>query len=151
MASDTTPRTQKLLAKSAALLVLIAMLTGFLVASAMTGQLHAEAGSLLAAHVNALAGSAWLVALGWSLPMTRFGEVGRKRMALMVIFPCFANWLVTAAKAFFFVKGVGADGNTANNVIFALLGITVVVPSVAAAGVWVYSLFGTAASNAEGA
>ena len=148
--TEQTAAVQKRLAKSAALLVLLAMLTGFLVASAMTGQIRADPGSMLAAHVNALAGAAWMVAVGWSLPMTRYSAAGRSRLAWATIGPCFANWLVTAIKAFFFVKGVAVSDSTANNVIFAVLGGSVVFPSLGAAGAWVYGLGGAGGRSDEG-
>lgn len=132
---------QLLLAKSAALLTLLAMLTGFLVASAMTGQIAADAHAMLAAHVNALAGAAWLGVLGWSLPRVQFGPAGLQRLTWATVVPAYANWLLTLVKSFLHVAGVAMTDNPSNNLMFALLGGLVVVPAVAAAGAWTWGLF----------
>ncbi len=134
----------RLLAKGAAVLTLLAMLTGILVAQAMTGQLKANPHALLAAHVNGITGAAWLAAIGWTLPMLRFGTAGKLRLAWLTLLATFANLFVTAGKAFFFVAGVGVDKDPANNVVFGLLGILVVGPSLVAAGAWCWALFGRA-------
>ena len=50
-------------------------------------------------------GCLWLVALAYTLPMLRYGEVGRKRLVLITAIPAYANWLVTTVKSFFHVAG----------------------------------------------
>ena len=145
--SDSTPATsraisdtQGLLAKAAAVLMLLAMLTGILVASAMTGQLAANPHSMLASHVNAITGACWLGVLGWTLPWVRLGPVGLRRLAILTMLPCYANWAVTLYKAFLGVVGVGLSKDPDNNLIFGLLGALVVGPAIAATATWTWAL-----------
>ncbi|MSQ83439.1 MAG: hypothetical protein EXR77_11225 [Myxococcales bacterium] len=145
--SDNTPATsqaitdnQALLAKAAAVLMLLAMLTGILVASAMTGQLAANPHSMLASHVNAITGACWLGVLGWSLPWVRLGPAGLKRLTVLTMVPCYANWAVTLSKAFLGVVGVGLSKDPDNNLIFVLLGALVVGPAIAATATWSWAL-----------
>ena len=56
--------------------------------------------ALLAAHLNCLFGCFWLCAVAFTLPLTRFGEVGAKRLVLLTAIPAYANWLITVVKAF---------------------------------------------------
>ncbi len=128
----------RFLGRAAALLIFFSMLTGFFVAAAMTGKVPAEPHAALASHLNALLGGLWIVAVAWSLPLLHYGERGLRRLAWAVVIPNYANWLITALKAFWRVAGVDFVGEGRNDAIFGLLGAFVVVPSIAAAGAWVY-------------
>ncbi|MBM4345249.1 MAG: hypothetical protein FJ100_17910 [Deltaproteobacteria bacterium] len=134
---------QRRAAKAASLLMLLAMLVGLLVAGAMTGKVDADPHALLASHVNAITGSAWLAVYAWSLPWVQYGPQGRSRILALTVLATYSNWLVTAGKAFWRVAGVGLDGNAANNVVFGLLGTLVVVPALAATGAWVFGVWRT--------
>jgi hypothetical protein len=132
---------RKTAAAGAALLVL-AFATGGLLAAAMTKRVDADVHSVVAAHLNALLGALWLFALAYTLPMLRFGEVGRRRLVLATALPAYANWLVTVVKAFLHVAGVDANGDGANDAIFAALNALVVLPSFASSIVWTWALLG---------
>jgi hypothetical protein len=126
------------LGRAAAVLAFFGFVTGLLLAQAMTGKLDADVGSLVAAHLNALLGMAWIVAYAWSLPLLRYTDTTKARLGWTIVGVNYANWLVTAVKAFLHVKGVGIDGNGANDAVFAVLGATVVAPSLLAAVAWVW-------------
>src|SRR5215475_6968735 len=132
---------QTLLARAGAILILLGLLTGGYVSSAMTGGLPADAGAALASHLNAILGGFWIFAVAWSVPRLGYGPTGARRLAWLVIVPNFANWFVTAIKAWLMVKGIAAIGEWKNDAVFALLATLVVIPSLAAAGAWVWGLF----------
>jgi hydroxylaminobenzene mutase len=117
--------------------LLTGLLTGLPLAQAMTGKLDADIGSLVAAHLNALLGMAWIVACAWSLPLLKYGATGLARIGWTLVVCNYSNWLVTFIKAFLHVKGVGFGGNPANDAVFGVLGVTVVVPALVAGGAWV--------------
>ncbi|CAN5925435.1 hypothetical protein BH11MYX4_BH11MYX4_45500 [soil metagenome] len=123
-----------------AVLLIISFATGGLLAMAMTGKVSADAHGILAAHLNAMFGCFWLCALAFTLPLTRYGEVGAWRLVLLTAVPAYANWIITLVKAFLHVLGVGLNGNGSNDAVFATLNVLVVLPSFAAAIGWAYGL-----------
>lgn len=136
-----TPLQRKTAAAGAALMV-IAFATGALLAAAMTKKVDADVGEVVAAHLNALFGCLWLVALAFTLPMLRFGDVGKKRLVIATALPAYANWLVTAVKSFLYVKGVEPTGHGANDIVFGVLTVLVVLPSFGSAIAWTWGFFG---------
>jgi hydroxylaminobenzene mutase len=126
------------MAHAAAWLMLVGLLTGGYVSSAMTGKVPADPHMALAAHLNALMGTFFLLGVAWTLPMLRYGPVGQQRLAWAVIIANFANWAVTCVKAWLRVSGVDLIGQPANDAIFITLTLSVVLPSLAAASAWVY-------------
>ena len=126
------------MAHAAAWLLLVGLLTGGYVAAAMTGKVPADPQMALASHLNALLGAFFLLGVAWTLPMLRYGAVGQQRLAWLVIVANFANWSVTGVKAWLRVSGVDFIGQAANDAIFVTLTLFVVLPSLAAAGAWVY-------------
>ena len=125
-----------------AVLLIVSFATGGLLAMAMTGKVSADAHGILAAHLNALFGCFWLCGVAFTLPLTRFGETGAKRLVLLTAIPAYANWLITMVKAFLHVAGVGLNGSGSNDAVFAALNVFVVLPSLGAAVVWAYGLAG---------
>jgi hypothetical protein len=123
-----------------AVLLIISFATGGLLAMAMTGKVSADAHGILAAHLNALFGCFWLCAVAFTLPLTRFGETGAKRLVLLTAIPAYANWILTVTKAFLHVAGIGLNGNGGNDGVFVALNVFVVLPSFGAAVVWAYGL-----------
>ena len=128
----------RLMAHAAAWLLLLGLLTGGYVAAAMTGKVPASPQAALASHLNALLGTFLLLGVAWTLPMLRYGATGQHRIAWAFIVSNYANWAVTAVKAWLHVAGVDATGEARNDAIFAALTLTVVLPSLAAAVGWVY-------------
>jgi len=138
MPSHDSAPLQRFLGRAAALLILAALLTGFLVAAAMTGQLNADAHAMLASHLNAMLGAFWLLGIAWSLPMLKLAPATLARLAWLSVVANYGNWAVTAVKAFLKVAGVTATADPANNAIFGALTLLVVLPSLGAAGLWAY-------------
>ncbi|MGZ3458693.1 MAG: hypothetical protein ACXU86_09320 [Archangium sp.] len=128
----------RLMAQAAAWLALLGLLTGGYVSAAMTGKVPADAHAALAAHLNALMGTFLLLGVAWTLPMLRYGPVGQRRLAWAFIVANFANWAVTAVKAWLHVAGVDAIGEPVNDAVFGVLTFTVVLPALGAAAAWVY-------------
>jgi hydroxylaminobenzene mutase len=137
-ASSPVKEHARFLGRAAAILIVISLLTGFLLAGAMTGKVPADAGAVLAAHLNAMLGAFWILGLAWSLPLLRFGPLGSKRLAWATVIANYANWVITTLKAFWRVKGVDLAGESHNDAIFGLLTLFVVLPSLAAAIAWAY-------------
>ena len=139
--SDTAS-VQKRLGSAAAVLMLLGLLTGGFAAAAMTGQIVADAHAALAAHLNAVMGCFWIAAVAFTLPMTRYGQKGQRALGWLTIAPNYSNWLITILKAKWKVAGVGLTGDSHNDIVFVLLNVFVVVPSLAAAGMWAYGFLG---------
>lgn len=137
MTSDRTSDVQRQLALSGAVLLLLGLLTGFYISAAMGQRIDVDVHSAVAAHLNALLGAFWIFGLGWTLPMLRYGPLGQRRLALAVVVPNYANWLITCIKAALRVAGVDAGLSFANNAVLAGLTIFVVLPSLAAAVAWI--------------
>jgi (hydroxyamino)benzene mutase len=115
------------------------MLTGLWAAAALTGKVQVGIPHLaLAAHLNALLGGLWLIAVAWTLNFLHYGETGQRRLALIVGLPAWSNWLFTLIASFLGVTGLAYTGNRANDVMAAILQTTVVVPTLIACGFWVW-------------
>jgi hydroxylaminobenzene mutase len=128
----------RLMAHAAAWLTLLGLLTGGYVAAAMTGKVPADPHAALASHLNALMGVFLLLGVAWTLPMLCYGPEGQRRLAWAFIVANFANWGVTAVKAWLRVAGVDATGEPVNDAVFGVLTVSVVLPSLGAAAAWVY-------------
>ena len=68
----------------------------------------------------------------------RYGEIGRRRLAVLVATAAWANWLITLIASVLGVRGLEYTGDAANNIVAALLQTLVVLPSLVAAGVWAW-------------
>jgi hydroxylaminobenzene mutase len=128
----------RLMAHAAAWLTLLGLLTGGYVSAAMTGKVPADAHMALASHLNALMGAFLLLGVAWTLPMLRYGPRGQHRLAWTFIVANFANWSVTAVKAWLRVSAVDATGEPVNDAVFGVLTLGVVLPALGAAAAWVY-------------
>jgi hydroxylaminobenzene mutase len=139
----------RLLALASAWLVLLGFLTGIYVAQAMTGKIPADPRVALASHLNALLGAFLMLGVAVTLPLLRYGAVGQRRLAWAFIGSNYANWIVTAVKAWVHVAGVDMNADATNNAVFAVLGATVVVPSLIGAAAWVYGFYGARAGISQ--
>jgi hypothetical protein len=139
---DVVRALQRRTAAAGAGLLVLAFGTGVLLASAMTKSVDADVHEIVAAHLNAVLGCLWLAALAFTLPLLRYGNVGKRRLVLATALPAYANWLVTVVKAFLHVAGVGLTGDHANDAVFGVLSVCVVIPSFGAAIAWTYGLLG---------
>ncbi len=138
--SDDSTEVQRLCARAGAVLVFVAFLTGIFVSAAMTGKVPADVHGALASHLNALIGGVLVLGVGWSMPFVRFDVVGKRRIAWLFIASNFANWIITAVKAFLHVAGVAPTGQAANDAVFVALTLFVVLPSFAASVGWIVGL-----------
>jgi hydroxylaminobenzene mutase len=119
------------------------MLTGIWSAAALTGKVVVTIPRLaLAAHPNALLGCFWLLGLAFTLPMLRYGELGRRRLARFTQIPAWGNWFVTLIASFLGVRGLEYTSDRANNGIALALQVVVVLPSLACAIAWAWGLRG---------
>lgn len=134
--SPSTLPLARRLGAAAAGLVLLGLLTGFLVAAAMTGKVGADPHAMLASHLNALMGAFWLLGIAWSLPLLALGDGELRWLVRLATTANYANWLVTAVKSFLRVAGLEATGVSANDIVFVLLTALVVLPSLGAAALW---------------
>src|SRR5262249_4659869 len=117
----------------------LGMFTGVWSATALTGKVKVAIPHLaLAAHINALFGGLWLIALAMTLKSLHYGDVGRRRLAILTVIPAYGNWAVTLVASFLGVRGLEYTQDTANNVIAGLLQGVVVVPTLVAVSVWVF-------------
>jgi (hydroxyamino)benzene mutase len=137
----------RLLSRSAAILYLIAMLTGGLAALALSGQISADGHIMLGAHVSALTAALILLGVAYTLPMLRYGAVGSTRLAWGFIVASYGNWAISSAKAFPAVHGVGMTGDRPNDIVFLLLNVFVVAPSLAASVAWIAGFHGRASDR----
>jgi hypothetical protein len=140
-----------------ALLFFLGLLTGVWAGAVLTeGRaifLHFQSppdGKLvLVAHLNALLGCFWIVAVSLTLESTSFGEQGKTWLGRGVTLVNYANWSVTLLASFFHEKGLEMiEGNTRNNVVAFLLIALVVLPGLAVAGAWAWGLFPRGAGKA---
>jgi hydroxylaminobenzene mutase len=138
LSDEATTAVQRSLARAGAALLLLGLLTGFYISAAMGQRIAVDVHSAVAAHLNAFLGAFWMFAVAWSMPLLRFGTAGRRRLAVGVAVPNYANWVITLVKAALHVSGVDVSTNPLNNAVLAALTLFVVLPSLAAAGAWLY-------------
>lgn len=117
------------------------MVTGLWAAAVLTGKVTVPIPRLaLAAHLNAILGGVWLIAVAWTLQFVRYGERGQRRLAWLVVTAAWANWLLTLVASVLGVRGLAYTSDPANNVVAALLDVFVVLPSLAGAAAWAWGL-----------
>ena len=129
---------RKQLAMAGALLFFVGMLTGVWAAAALTGTVVVSMPRLaLIAHLNALLGGLWLLAVASTFDFLHYGEKGLRRLAIGVSIPAWSNWFVTLIASFLGVNGLTYTGNRANDIIAFLLQALVVLPTLIACAFWV--------------
>jgi len=130
---------RKQLAFAGALLFFIGMVTGLWSAAALTGKVVVGMPRMaLAAHLNALLGGLWLLAVAWSFEFLHYGTRGLRRLAIGVVVPAYANWFVTLIASFLGVNGLDYKGEMRNDVIAFLLQSLVVLPTLVASAFWAF-------------
>lgn len=130
---------QRRVAARGAVLMAIGMVTGIWSGVALSGKVVVAIPRLaLAAHLNALMGCFWLVALAFTLPMLSYTEKGKERLATLTLLPTYGNWLVTLIASFVGVRGIAFTGERANDVIAVFLLAIVVAPALVATIAWAW-------------
>src|SRR5690348_15298844 len=106
------------LAASGATLFFMGALTGLWSAAALTGKVVVPIPHLaLAAHLNAVIGAVWQIAVALTLDFLWYGERGRARLCWLTAIPAWGNWLVTLVASFLGVRGIEFTGDARNNAI----------------------------------
>lgn len=98
----------------------------------------------LAAHLNGILGGLWLIAVASTLDRMRYGLAGRRRLALLVGFACWANWVITLIASVVGVRGLEYTRDLTNNVVTVLLEVFVVIPALLGALAWACGFGGPA-------
>lgn len=130
---------RKQLAMAGALLFFVGMLTGLWTAAALTGTVVVGMPRLaLIAHLNALLGGLWLLAVASTFEFLHYDEKGLRWLAIGVGLPAWSNWFVTLIASFLGVNGLSYTGNRANDIIAFFLQALVVVPTLIACAFWVW-------------
>lgn len=128
---------QRKVAARAAVLMAIGMFTGIWSGVALTGKVKVDIPHLaLAAHLNALFGCFWLIAIAYTLPMLSYDGKGKERLSTAALLPTYGNWLVTLIASFLGVRGLEFTGNAGNDIIAALLILVVVLPALVVSVMW---------------
>lgn len=134
---------RKSLAKAGAVLFFVGMLTGLWSAAALSGTVVVPLPRVaLVAHLNALLGGLWLLAVAWSFEFLHYSERGLRRLAIGVAIPAWSNWFVTLIASFLGVTGLTYTGHRANDIIAFLLQALVVLPTLVACAFWVWGFRG---------
>ena len=117
------------------------LLTGLWAGLALTGKVHVAFPRLaLGAHLTAMLGGLWLIALAWSLDDLRYGPRGQRRLAWLIGVSVWANWSLTLVASALGVRGLEYTRDPLNNTIAALLDLFVVVPALVGAFAWAWGL-----------
>ena len=133
---------ERKLAFSGALLIAVGFFTGIYSAAALTGTIVLSIPRLaLSAHLNALLGGMWLLAVSYSLQFLNYGEAQKNKLRLLTVVPAWSNWLITLIASFLGVNGLQYNSDPKNNVIAAMLQIFVVLPSLFSAVYWVRGFY----------
>jgi SNF family Na+-dependent transporter len=148
---DATPLQRRLMARGA-LLFFLSLLTGVFAGAVMTDgravglALHftpSQQKLALVAHLNALLGCFWLIAVAVTLEATRYADAGKERLARAATVIAFANWAVTLLASLVDRKGLEIVKDDAkNNLVAILLLGLVVIPGLATSAAWAYGFLG---------
>jgi hypothetical protein len=142
--SDNT-RLAKRLAAAGAALFGVGIVTGVRVSIAMTDHEPAVVQHMVqSAHLNALLGGLWLVAVASTFQWLRYQTNGLRLLAIGVAIPGWANWLISLVASHLGVYGLEHTTDAGNNIIAVLLKVFVVVPSIIASVFWLWGLMGKA-------
>lgn len=121
-----------------ATLFAIGLFTGLWSAAALSGVVILRIPRLaLAAHLNALLGGLWCIAVAFTFPMLRYSALQLRRLTLLVVVPAWANWLITLIASFAGENGLQYRGEWKNDAIAFGLQVLVVLPSLVGGIYWV--------------
>lgn len=129
-------------------MLFLGMLTGILVSAGMTHKIPADGRIMLGSHLNAILGAFMLFGYALSLAHLKYELKTLRLIGNLLVLANFSNWLITAIKAFPGVHGIDFDADPVNNVVFVALTFLVVLPTLAATGLWFFGFVrGGAASR----
>lgn len=137
------------LARAGAWLFAAGMVTGLWAAVVLTETVKVPIPRLaLAAHLSAILGGLWLIALGSTIDHLRYAERGRRRLARLIVLAAWANWAITLVASLLGVRGLEYTRDVANNTVALLLQLFVVLPSLVGAAAWAWGFGGLPAAAA---
>src|SRR2546430_658100 len=114
----------KRLAGAGAALFAIGIVTGVRLSISMTDHEAPVVQHMVqSAHLNALLGGLWLVAVAATFPWMRYEPRGLRRLAIGVAVPAWSNWLISLAASALGVYGLEHTADRANNTIALCLKI----------------------------
>ena len=123
---------------SGAVLFSIGLLSGLWVSATFTEAVHVPIPHLaLAAHLNALLGGLWLIAVGATVPQLRYEEKQVSRLFWIVSVAAWANFLITLVASYFGKTGLQTGEGVVNDAIGITLRVFVVFPSLLGGFYWV--------------
>jgi hypothetical protein len=140
MADSHLKENQHRLAFHGALMLFAGMVYGLYVALVMTGDLPGHAEIALGAHLNALFGALWLLGMGWSLRFVVLSERLLRIAIWSTLIGAWANWIISALKAFSGDVAISFSGVGSNDVLFAARIFLVIIPCLLGPGLWVWGL-----------
>ena len=130
------------LAGGGALLFFVGLVTGLWSAAALTGKVAVDIPSLaLGAHLAALMGGLWMIAVAWTFEFLRYDERGLGRLALFTAIPAWGNWLITTIASIVGQRGLDYSPPLANQIVAAALQVVVVLTGLVGGGLWAYGFF----------
>lgn len=143
MKTLTATESQRRLFFFGAVLFAVGLWTGIWSSMAMTGVIKVGIPRLaLVAHLNALLGGLWIMAVAASLTYLNYSSIQLNRLATLTLIPAFGNWVVTMAASFLGVNGLTYTSDPRNNAIAFSLQLIVVIPSLVASVYWVRGFIG---------
>jgi hypothetical protein len=127
------------LALAGALLIFVGMLTGLWAGAALSRMVVVPIpGLALGAHLTAIVGGLWLIAVAWSCELLHYDERGLRRLAWFTVVPAWGNWFATTIASLLGVRGLDFGPPLSNRVIAGMLQILVVIPALYGTALWVY-------------
>jgi len=126
---------------SGAVLFGLGALTGGLISAQVSGQIDAHLESLLGTHLNGLLGCFWLICVGTTWNRVNLSDRQAQILVASTVLAAYANWGVTLIKSFLKVQGINFSGQLSNDVVFGVLTLFVVVPTLLSATLWVKGLW----------
>jgi hydroxylaminobenzene mutase len=132
---------QKKLIQLGALLITLGMFTGLWAGAALSELIIVPIPrQALAAHLTAIMGGLWIVALALSFPFLSYNEKQKSFLCWSILCASYGNWAITLLASFWGVRGLLPNNDIYNNVIALLLNIGVVIPSLFGGIYWIRGL-----------
>jgi hypothetical protein len=94
----------------------------------------------LVAHLAAIFGAFWLLAIAFTIEHTRYDERGKRRLAGLVTVVAFGDWAVRLLSSILDARGIDFGGPAANRLIAILNQLLVVLPALVAGYLWAAGL-----------
>lgn len=124
----------------AAILFLLANLTGLLLIAINNDIIMADKRQMFNSHLNGLLGCFWLLGLAFSLRWVNMGGIANKLLVYTAAIAAYALWLLSLLKSILNVEGTTMGASAENDAIVIGYMILVVIPTLISACLWVTGL-----------